>query len=61
MYLFNNHDILRVSSRLIGGIVMIFAWRSVMKPGLLRTLPPTFRLISHYGLNIPRRYFLQAR
>ena len=32
-----------------------------MKPILLRCLPPTFRFIDHWGLMIPRRYFLQAR
>lgn len=61
MYLFENWDIFKVGARLVLGIVMIFAWRAVTKPLLLRTLPPTFRFVSHYGVHIPRRYFLQSR
>ncbi|KXT11989.1 hypothetical protein AC579_4633 [Pseudocercospora musae] len=61
MYKADNWDPLKVVARLVGGIVVIFAWRATMKPLLLRGLPPTFRFIAHYGLNMPRRYFLQAR
>lgn len=61
MYDFSNLDLFKSAGRLIGGIVVVFIWRAVMKPLLLRFLPPVFRFISHYGLNIPRRYFLQSR
>lgn len=61
MYLFDNWDIVKVVARMVLGIVMVFAWRAIMKPLLLRTLPPTFRFVGHYGLQIPRRYFLQSR
>lgn len=61
IYNYSNRDISKSAGRLVGGIVVIFIWRAVMKPLLLRVLPPIFRFISHYGLNIPRRYFLQSR
>lgn len=61
MYDYSNSDILKSGGRLVGGIVVVFIWRAVMKPLLLRLLPPIFRFISYYGMNIPRRYFLQSR
>lgn len=61
MYQHDNGDPFKVAARLMIGIVAIFAWRAIMKPILLRGLPPTFRFIAYYGLNMPRRYFLQAR
>lgn len=60
-YMTSNADMLKVAGRLIGGIVMIFIWRSTAKRTLLRTLPPVFRFVGYYGLRIPRRYFLQSR
>lgn len=47
-------------TRIVIGVVMIFAWREVMKPTLLRILPPIFRIIESLGLNLPRRFFVQA-
>ncbi|EME40674.1 hypothetical protein DOTSEDRAFT_74279 [Dothistroma septosporum NZE10] len=61
LYNFSNRDLSKIAARLILGIVVVFLWRATMKPLLLRGLPPVFRLVAHYGLNIPRRYFLQAR
>lgn len=61
LYDFNNRSLLKLSARLIGGIVVIFMWRAVMKPTLLRILPPVFRFVDRWGLAIPRRYFLQSR
>ncbi|CAK1358216.1 Dihydrosphingosine 1-phosphate phosphatase [Cercospora beticola] len=61
MYMFDNKDIFKAGARLVLGVVVIFAWRATMKPLLLRTLPPTFRFVAHYGLQMPRRYFLQSR
>ncbi|KAK4618190.1 Dihydrosphingosine 1-phosphate phosphatase [Fulvia fulva] len=61
LYNFANRDLFKIAARLIGGIIVVFLWRATMKPLLLRGLPPIFRLVAHYGLNIPRRYFLQAR
>ncbi len=46
--------------RILIGVVIIFAWRAVMKPALLRLLPPVFRVIEKLGLSLPRKYFVQA-
>jgi hypothetical protein len=46
--------------RIALGVVTIFAWREVMKPTLLRVLPPIFRVLENLGLNLPRRFFVQA-
>ncbi|KAI9787147.1 MAG: hypothetical protein M1839_003382 [Geoglossum umbratile] len=46
--------------RIALGVVTIFAWREVMKPALLRALPPVFRVLENFGLNLPRRFFVQA-
>ncbi|EMC91768.1 hypothetical protein BAUCODRAFT_126761 [Baudoinia panamericana UAMH 10762] len=54
-------DPVKATARIVGGILVIFLWRAVMKPTLLRVLPPIFRFVAHGGLSIPRRYFLQAR
>lgn len=61
MYAYTNQDMLKSAGRLHGGIVVIFVWRSLMKPLLLRYLPPIFRFVDHWGVNMPRRYFLQAK
>jgi dihydrosphingosine 1-phosphate phosphatase len=61
MFPYHNQDLLRSVARIVGGIIVIFVWRAVMKPTLLRFLPPIFRVIDRYGLSIPRRYFLQPR
>ncbi|TKA45981.1 hypothetical protein B0A55_13176, partial [Friedmanniomyces simplex] len=54
-------DLLKIGGRIFGGIVVIFLWRAVMKPSLLRYLPPVYRFVDHWGLTLPRRYFLQSR
>lgn len=46
--------------RIILGVVTIFLWREVMKPFMLRVLPPLFRIIEKLGLNLPRKFFKQA-
>jgi len=51
----------RAIFRVVFGVVVVFLWRAVMKPTLLRTLPPVFRLIEHVGLSLPRRFFTEAR
>lgn len=61
MYPFTNNDLIKSAARIVGGVVVVFLWRAVMKPLLLRYLPPTFRFVDHWGLRIPRRYFLQSR
>lgn len=60
MYPYANEDLLKSAARLVLGVSIVFAWRAIMKPFLLRCLPPTFRFIDHWGLMISRRYFLQA-
>jgi dihydrosphingosine 1-phosphate phosphatase len=47
-------------ARIVIGVLLVFAWRSAMKPTLLKVLPPIFRSIEHYGLTLPRRYFTPA-
>lgn len=46
--------------RVLFGVLTIFAWREVMKPTLLRSLPHLFRAIDKVGLNLPRRFFKPA-
>ncbi|KAK5709698.1 Long-chain base-1-phosphate phosphatase [Elasticomyces elasticus] len=60
MYSFDN-SLLKVGARVVGGIVVIFLWRAVMKPTLLRCLPPVYRFVDKWGLTLSRRYFLQSR
>ncbi|KAG7106371.1 Dihydrosphingosine 1-phosphate phosphatase like protein [Verticillium longisporum] len=47
-------------ARLFFGVFVIFAWREVMKPTLLRALPHLFRLIERAGYSLPRRFFTPA-
>ena len=61
MYPFTNGDLLISAARIVGGIVVIFMWRALMKSLLLCYLPPVYRFVDHWGLRIPRRYFLQSR
>ena len=49
-----------VMARILAGVVIVFAWRAIMKPTLLKILPPVFRVIEEYGLTLPRRFFLPA-
>ncbi|KAI2467295.1 PAP2-domain-containing protein [Annulohypoxylon bovei var. microspora] len=49
-----------VISRILFGVLVIFAWREVAKPSLLRGLPHLFRLIENSSLNLPRRFFVPA-
>lgn len=46
--------------RVVFGVLIVFAWREVMKPTLLKVLPFLFRVIETHGLNLPRRFFVQA-
>ncbi|KAH6851092.1 PAP2 superfamily-domain-containing protein [Chaetomium sp. MPI-CAGE-AT-0009] len=50
----------RAVARLVFGVSMIFAWREVMKPTLLRFLPHLYRVIETHGLSLPRRFFVPA-
>lgn len=47
-------------ARVIVGVVVVFAWREVMKPTLLKVLPPLFRIVEGLGLSLPRKFFVQA-
>ena len=47
-------------ARILIGVLSIFAWREVMKPSLLRFLPPVFRVVEALGLDLPRKFFKQA-
>lgn len=61
MYPYVNDNLVKAAARLVSGVITIFVWRAAMKPLLLKGLPPMFRFVSHYGVSIPRRYFLQSR
>ena len=50
----------RTIARIVIGVLMVFAWREIMKPTLLKSLPPIFRIIETLGLSLPRRFFVQA-
>ena len=47
-------------ARIMIGVLIIFAWRGVMKPALFKGLPPIFRIVERLGLSLPRRFFIQA-
>lgn len=49
-----------VVTRILLGVLIIFAWRGIMKPTLLKVLPPIFRVIETRGLTLPRRFFTPA-
>ncbi|KAI0518152.1 PAP2-domain-containing protein [Xylaria bambusicola] len=46
--------------RVLFGVFVVFIWREVAKPTLLKTLPHLFRLIETWGLSLPRRFFMPA-
>lgn len=46
--------------RIVIGVASVVVWREVMKPTLLRFLPPLFRVIERLGLSLPRRFFKRA-
>ena len=46
--------------RICLGVFCIVAWRGIMKPTLLKVLPPIFRIFEKLGLSLPRRFFMQA-
>ncbi|KAI9703826.1 MAG: hypothetical protein M1836_007596 [Candelina mexicana] len=47
-------------ARILLGVLVVFAWREIMKPTLLRWLPPLFRVVEKLGLSLPRKFFVQA-
>lgn len=59
-YHFESLGLVKTVLRLVLGVLMIFAWREIMKPLLLRILPPVFRTLGKLGLLLPRRFFTQA-
>ncbi|KAF7173833.1 hypothetical protein CNMCM5623_006046 [Aspergillus felis] len=52
--------LVKTALRFVLGVLLIFTWREVMKPLLLRTLPPIFRALEKLGLLLPRRFFTRA-
>lgn len=46
--------------RICLGVFVIFVWREVAKPTLLKGLPHLFRVIELWGLSLPRRFFMPA-
>ncbi|KAI1819021.1 PAP2 superfamily-domain-containing protein [Xylaria intraflava] len=51
---------LPVILRILFGVFVVFVWREVAKPTLLKMLPHVFRLIETWGLSLPRRFFMPA-
>lgn len=51
---------LRAVVRIAVGVLIVFAWREIMKPALLKYLPPLFRVVESFGLTLPRKFFVQA-
>ncbi|EFX06249.1 sphingosine-1-phosphate phosphohydrolase [Grosmannia clavigera kw1407] len=47
-------------ARIIFGVLVVFAWRELMKPTMLKTLPHLFRVLEVIGFNLPRRFFMKA-
>ncbi|KAL6719428.1 Long-chain base-1-phosphate phosphatase [Lecanora helva] len=47
-------------ARITLGVIAVFSWREIMKPTMLRSLPPVFRVIERLGLSLPRKFFVQA-
>ncbi|KAK4212240.1 phosphatidic acid phosphatase type 2/haloperoxidase [Rhypophila decipiens] len=47
-------------ARVVFGVLVIFAWREVMKPTLLFALPHLYRVFETHGLSLPRRFFVPA-
>ena len=58
-YRFDELGWIKSTARILLGVFTIVAWREVMKPALLKFLPPLFRVFETLGLNLPRRFFLQ--
>jgi dihydrosphingosine 1-phosphate phosphatase len=51
---------LAVILRVLFGVLVVFVWREVAKPTLLKVLPHVFRPIETWGLSLPRRFFMPA-
>ncbi|KAL1627973.1 Long-chain base-1-phosphate phosphatase [Neofusicoccum ribis] len=51
---------LKAVLRIVLGVFIIFAWRALMKPLLLKFLPPLFRVLERLRMNLPRKFFLEA-
>jgi dihydrosphingosine 1-phosphate phosphatase len=51
---------IRTVIRISLGVIIIVGWREVMKPTLLRYLPPIYRIIESLGLTLPRVFFTKA-
>lgn len=49
-----------VAARMVFGVIVVFLWREIMKPTLLKVLPHVFRLIESTGFDLPRRFFTPA-
>lgn len=47
-------------ARIVLGVLLVVAWREIMKPTLLKFLPQLFRVIERLGVSLPRRFFVPA-
>jgi hypothetical protein len=57
---FHQLGLLKVITRPVLGVCVLFAWRLAMKNLLLNALPPLFRIGEKLGLNLPRKFFKSA-
>ncbi|KAF2813163.1 PAP2-domain-containing protein [Mytilinidion resinicola] len=55
-----NIGLVKATIRICVGVVVIFAWRGIMKPAMLKILPPIFRVLEDARLSLPRAFFLTA-
>lgn len=59
-YSWKDLGLMKTILRILLGVFCIVMWREIMKPALLRSLPPIFRVIDRLGLILPRKYFKSA-
>ncbi|KAL7270717.1 Long-chain base-1-phosphate phosphatase [Rhizina undulata] len=59
-YAFEDLGVIKSVARVVLGVLVIFAWREIMKPALHNFLPPIYRFIEKIGLSLPRKHFTPA-
>lgn len=57
---FREVGLLKSSIRIVLGVLIVFAWRGLIKPALFKILPPIFRGLERVQMNLPRAFFLDA-
>ncbi|KAF2273056.1 sphingosine-1-phosphate phosphohydrolase-like protein [Westerdykella ornata] len=57
---FHHLGLLKTTLRIALGVLIVFVWRAIMKPALLKILPPIYRVLERVRMLIPRAFFLNA-